>query len=367
MSTVNLLLVVLVLGVAFANGANDVSKGIATLVGSGTADWRRAVIWGSFWTLLGGILPTLITSGLLITFSGKGVLAGGQVDEVFSLSVAIGTVGWVALTTRLGLPVSTTHAILGSLCGAGIALHGVHGVLWGAVSHKALLPLALSPVLSIFLVAAAAPVLRPFLRAAGRYCVCVERQAGLVTADPAHGMAVAPPALPTIVVAPGCGPQVVSRWEAVDTLHWMSSALTSFCRGVNDSPKIAALAIAAGAAEGLSITAVIVAVAGAMAMGSLLGGLRVTRTLAEHITRLSPENGFIANLVTSLLVALASAFSLPVSTTQVSSMAIAGVGLTSHDIHWRTVRDILLAWIVTIPSTLALSLAVSTAVRSLMA
>jgi PiT family inorganic phosphate transporter len=120
-------------------------------------------------------------------------------------------------------------------------------------------------------------------------------------------------------------------------------------RGLNDTPKILALGIAAAAAIGVSTAPAYVLIAVAMGSGSLIAGFRVTRTLSEKITPIAPANGFAANVVTSVLVGLASKFALPVSTTHVSSGAIIGVGLSNRIVRWKTVGELLLAWIMTLP------------------
>ena len=147
-------------------------------------------------------------------------------------------------------------------------------------------------------------------------------------------------------------PAVAARLQAVDALHWLSSALTSFARGVNDAPKIVALAIVASAGPGVSGFSFYALVALAMGAGSLVAGWRVTETLATRVTPMSPAEGFCANVVTSLLVGLASVAALPVSTTHVSSGAIIGIGLHrgAASVGWTTVRDMLLAWLVTLPA-----------------
>jgi len=116
---------------------------------------------------------------------------------------------------------------------------------------------------------------------------------------------------------------------------------------------VLAIGIAAGAVIGLSDIALYALVATAMGAGSLVAGLRVTRTLATKVTPIEPGNGLAANLVTSLLVGLASRFALPVSTTHVSTGAIVGVGMSrgARDVRWRVVGEMLLAWVVTLPAS----------------
>ncbi|HSB63740.1 MAG TPA: inorganic phosphate transporter [Thermoanaerobaculia bacterium] len=345
----SLVLVLLTLGLAFANGANDVSKGIATLVGSGTTKYRAAVAWGTAWTLAGGLSAAFFSQGLVATFSGKGFLLNPPEGNALLLSVACGAIGWLLFATVTGLPVSTTHALAGALCGAGIAAAGSSGVAWAAVARKVALPLALSPVLSLVLMLVVSPVVLPIFRRFHRFCVCLERrETVLATAGSARTAS-----LPTVdvVAASDCPPETLVRVGLLDSLHWTSAGATSFFRGLNDTPKILALGIAATAAYGVSAFGFYALVAVAMSLGSFLGGFRVTETLARKVTRIGHDDGLLANLTTSALVSAASFWALPVSTTHVSSGAIIGIGAESKEsgLQWRTVREMLLAWAVTLP------------------
>ena len=345
------LLVALTLVVAFANGANDVSKGIATLVGSGVTDYRRAILWGTVWTVAGGIAAAFASQGLVAVFSGKGVLATPPVGPVFLVAVTSGAIGWLVLATSTGLPVSTTHALVGGLVGAGLAAQGVGGVAWAAVARKVALPLAMSPLLSLALVVAVFPVVGLAFRRLNHYCVCVERQ-GVALVPVAAATPVSVVSSPTTlhVLAGGdCPPQVLTRLNALDSLHWLSAGCTSFFRGLNDAPKILALGVGAAATVGVTPAPLFLLVALAMGAGSHVAGRRVTQTLAGRVTRIAPNDGLAASLVTSALVGLASAFAAPVSTTHVSSGAIVGIGAHTRDVRWKVVREMLLAWLVTLP------------------
>ncbi len=341
-------LIVLTLSLACANGANDVSKGIATLVGSGITDYRRALLWGTGWTIAGGVLAGLLASGMVATFSGHALLASAPVGVSFPGAVACGAIGWLVIATLAGLPVSTTHALLGGLCGAGIAAQGVAGVLWRAVAWKVALPLAASPLLSLGLMAVLFPLIRLGFRRVERYCVCLERQE-LALVVPEGAAALTATSSLTVIVGADCPPQVLSRVNLLDSLHWLSAGLTNLFRGLNDTPKILALGVVAAGATGLSPSSLFVLIALAMGAGSYLAGARVTDTLAAKVTRMAPGEGFAANLVTSLLVASASGLALPVSTTHVSSSAIIGLGLHNRDVRWRMVSEMLGAWLITIP------------------
>lgn len=344
-------LALLALVLAFANGSNDISKGIATLVGSGVSNSRAAVLWGTGWTVAGALLAAFASQGLVATFSGRGFLVHPVAGLAFPAAVTAGAATWVLFATRSGLPVSTTHALAGALAGAAIAGHGAGALHWGAFAAKIALPLGLSPLLSLVLMALAFPPLRRGLASAETYCLCIERRA---FATPGGVLALAS-IQPMPVVAPeadcAASPSIAARLSLVDGLHWLSAALTSFARGLNDTPKIVALGVVAVSGLGLPRPGFYAAVALGIGAGSLVGGLRVTQTLARKVTAMTPVEGFAANAVTASLVGLASWAALPVSTTHVAAGSILGVGLHrgARAVAWGTVRDMLLAWLVTLP------------------
>jgi inorganic phosphate transporter, PiT family len=134
----------------------------------------------------------------------------------------------------------------------------------------------------------------------------------------------------------------------VNGLHWLSSGAASAARGLNDTPKIVAVGAFALVPAGMSSRSVLLCVAGAMAIGSILFGTRVARRLGEDVVHMDHVEGFKANLTTAALVGLAANRGLPLSTTQVSSGAIAGTaGSHPSRLNRRTLRDFAIAWTVT--------------------
>jgi PiT family inorganic phosphate transporter len=134
--------------------------------------------------------------------------------------------------------------------------------------------------------------------------------------------------------------------QLIDAGHFVSAGVVSFARGLNDTPKIAALLLvlpSLGSRGGL------VAVAVAIAIGGLLGARRVAMTMGKKITPLNAGQGFSANLATGLIVTAASFFALPVSTTHVSVGSLSGIGLTTGKADLRVLRNIVLSWVVTLP------------------
>lgn len=328
---------------AAANAANDVSKGVATLVGSGLATVRRAIAWGIVTTAAGGVLAVFMSQGLVKTFSGGGLLIGKPGGSSFFLAVAVGAVAWLVIATVAGLPVSTTHSLFGALIGVALVERGAAAIAWMTVAGKIALPLILSPLIGSAIVLAVLPPIRRAFPKYGGACVCVEE------------VAIAGGATTPVVIAAANCETAVARVSAVDTMHWVSSGATSFFRGMNDVPKIVAIGVAAAAATGVSSSAVYALVVAAMSVGALFGQ-RVVRTLACKVTRIEPDTGVAANAVTSLLVGMASAWSLPVSTTHVSSGAIFGIGASrSGALDWSVLRGIVTAWCVTLPASAILA------------
>ncbi|TAJ26081.1 MAG: inorganic phosphate transporter, partial [Nitrospirae bacterium] len=169
----SLLIFPLVLALAFANGTNDVSKAIATLVGSGITNYRTAILWGTSWTMFGACAAALVATAMVKTFSSGLIELGLTAPPALALSVLIGAIGWVLVASRFGLPVSTTHALTGAIVGAGLVAFGGHGLIWPAITGKIALPLLLSPALALLV----SILIHPAVRAvAGRWegtCLCL--------------------------------------------------------------------------------------------------------------------------------------------------------------------------------------------------
>ncbi len=364
---VSIVAFVLLLALAFANGANDVSKAIATLVGSGVTGYRTAILWGTAWTVLGAVLSGVIATAMVKTFS-QGLLAPGvSASPNLVVAVLVGAMLWVLVASRTGLPVSTTHALTGAIVGAGLIAFGREGLLWEGIGKKIVLPLILSPLLALALSVVLHPLTR---RLAARWegtCLCVMPTARALVMIDGQG------ATRTLFQTTTLGRPVMAfpaqcdraglngLTVGLDSIHWFSSGLASLARGTNDAPKIAAILLLGSAIASWSSvaaqSAAIIGVAVAMGLGSYLGGLRVTKVLAEKVTQMNHSEGLSANLTTSSLVFVSALMGLPVSTTHVSSSAIIGIGLLKgvSAVRWTTVRDMVLAWVVTLPVAAFLS------------
>lgn len=349
MSLILLLLVTLAL--AAANGANDNVKGAATLIGSGVIGHRGAIALATVATAAGGVVSIFIANGLLAAFSGKGIVPQEITASMpFLLAVALGAALTIWLATWTGMPVSTTHALLGGLLGAGVAM-AVQQVAVGTALRAMLAPLLISPLVALGFAFALVPLLRRLHAPAqrGEPCICSEIEpgrAGAAVAVDRARFALATTDAPQCRPAPGRSVAVLPVRPWLDNTHLLSGAAVSFARGLNDTPKIAALAVAGG---GLGVAPASAAVVTAMAAGGLLASRRVADTLAHRVTRMGPGEGLGGNLVTALLVIGASRFGMPVSTTHVSTGALFGVAASNGAGHAATIRQILLAWCFTLP------------------
>jgi inorganic phosphate transporter, PiT family len=138
----------------------------------------------------------------------------------------------------------------------------------------------------------------------------------------------------------------LSARRMLDAAHYFSSGAVSYARGLNDTPKIAALLLVGNA---VSADLAIVGVALVMAAGGLVSARRVAETMSHRVTEINPGQGFAANIITSLLVIWASKMGMPVSTTHVSCGSLFGIGALTRQAHWNVIGSILMAWVFTLP------------------
>ena len=158
--TLALTLLLVVLFLAYSNGGNDNFKGVATLYGSGTCSYRSALAWATLTTLAGSLLALWLARGLIESFKGKGLVPDSVTTQpAFLVAVSLGAALTVLLATRLGLPVSTTHALTGGLVGAGL-LASAGEMHFAVLGRGFFLPLLLSPVIALALAGLLYPVFR---------------------------------------------------------------------------------------------------------------------------------------------------------------------------------------------------------------
>jgi PiT family inorganic phosphate transporter len=350
------IIVLAALGVAYANGANDNFKGVATLLGSGTTSYRRALAWATGTTMLGSFAALLLAGKLIKSFGGKGLVEDAIASQpAFAAAVALGTGLTVLIATRVGMPISTTHSLVGGLIGTGLASGATLNV--GNLGSNFLIPLLISPIIAILVTAVIYPILRYSRQRLGvtrDLCLCVGRETVEVVPSDCHAIAIerAEHLTATLGQSVTCQSRYqgqvlgLSAADTLDNLHFLSSGIVSFARGLNDTPKIAALLLLAPA---FGVTTSLVAVGLLIAVGGVVSARRVAETMSNKITTMNHGQGFTANVITGLIVIGASRLGLPVSTTHVSCGSLFGIGAVSGGLQKKTIVTILLAWAVTLP------------------
>jgi len=281
------------------------------------------------------------------------------------VAIVAGAALTVLVASVLGLPVSTTHALTGAMVGSGWMAVG-SAVQLGALGKAVVLPLLLSPILAVALGAAIYAVLKALRGGLGvtraeDSCVCVVETPAAAAISGGGAMALRATGTSVrlkIAHQADCEGRYAGRvmgmsgQRLVDIGHFVSAGIVSFARGLNDTPKIAAVLLASPL---LGPQASLVAVAGAMAVGGVVGARRVAETMSHKVTAMSTGQGLSASLATGSLVLAASMAGLPVSTTHVSVGSLVGIGLSNGAADLSVIRNIVLSWVATLPIAAVLS------------
>lgn len=349
---------------AYSNGANDNFKGVATLFGSHTTNYKTAIWWATVTTFTGSVCSIFLAETLVKNFSGKGLVPDSlAASPDFLLAVAMGAGLTVMLATITGFPISTTHSLTGALVGAGLMAVGTN-VNFAVLGKSFFLPLLLSPLIAVTLGSVTYLIFRRLRISLGvtkESCLCIGETEKIVSMPEASSSL-------SLSATTGVGASLeleenseqrytgrvvgINAQKVLDVAHYISAGVVSFARGLNDTPKIVALLLAIKA---LGIQFGMIAVAIGMAAGGLLNARKVAEKISMKITPLNRGQGFTANLVTGLLVVYASRLGMPVSTTHVSVGSLFGIGFITKKANPRVVREILFSWVLTLPIAALLS------------
>ncbi|MGY1724308.1 anion permease [Blastococcus sp. SYSU DS0533] len=311
-------IVVVALAFDYTNGFHDAANAIALAVSTKAMTPRAALALAAVMNLVGALLSTEIAKTV-----GAGIIEppeGGEGLEIV-FAALVGAITWNLVTWWLGLPTSSSHALIGGLVGA--ALAAAHSVQWTGVLEDVLVPMIVSPLLGfglgyLFMLS----LLWTFRRA-----------------------------------------NVTRAHRGFKHAQVLSSATMALGHGMQDAQKtmgIITLALyTAGEIDTFEVPAwVVVAAAAAIAAGTYAGGLRIVRTMGRRIIQLTPAGGFAAQTVaSSLMVTTATVFAVPVSTTHITATSIMGVGSTRRlsAVRWGVAGDIVTAWVVTLPAAAAVA------------
>lgn len=323
-----IVVVVLAIGFDFTNGFHDSSNSIAAPVATGAMTPGQAVSVAAVFSLLGPIL-----AGTAVANTVGGLITVGEADTLqILISALIAAVTWNLLTWWWGLPSSSSHALVGGLVGAAVVTGGLSAVQWGGFD-------GLKPygVIGVLVALAISPLL-----GAG---------AGLALEYAARRAV-----------------RRASRRARTPILRgqWGTSAALAFAHGTNDAQKTMglitlALVSAGNLSEFVVPLWVKVVCAVAMTLGTAFGGWRIARTIGRGIYRIRPLDGLVSQGSSALVIGGASALGAPVSTTHVVASSVVGVGAERRwrHVRWPVVREILSAWVVTLPACAAMAAAVS--------
>jgi PiT family inorganic phosphate transporter len=367
------LLTLMVIFVAYSNGANDNFKGVATLYGANVADYKMAISVASVATFAGCVASVFFAESLVQAFSGKGLVPDAvAATPNFVLSVATGAGVTVILATLFGFPISTTHSLTGALVGAGYMAVG-NQLNFSTLGSAFFLPLLVSPLMSTLISMPTYKFAHFAVQRLGitkHSCVCIAPGQFVPAAqfhtidglDGCCGDACAPavasamPTIPEPCIRTGSAPDCTDKYSGhvigitaqslVDSVHYISAAAVSFARGLNDTPKIVGLLLVV---QAFNLKVSLLAIAIAMAIGGWLNAHKVAVTMSKRISKMNDGQALVANLVTAFMVIFASRLGMPVSTTHVAVGSISGIGIINGTANGGVISGIAMSWVSTLP------------------
>jgi PiT family inorganic phosphate transporter len=304
----------------FLNGLHDAANSIATVVSTRVLRPQYAVMWAAFFNFIAFLFFGLHVAQTV----GTGIVAADAVDAAVIFGALMGAICWNLITWRLGIPSSSSHALIGGLAGAAVTKAGLGSIVWSGLGITAA-AIVFSPLLGFFLA--------------------------------------------LLLVLTVSWVFVRSSPSAVDntfrTLQFVSASLYSLGHGGNDAQKTMGIIAVLLYSQGLLGSTfhiplwVILTCQAAMALGTLVGGWRIVHTMGSKITRLHPVQGFCAEAGGAITLFLATYFGIPVSTTHTITGAIIGVGAARKTaaVRWNVAGDVILAWVVTLPAAALLGAA----------
>ena len=310
-------LIAIALAFEFINGFHDTANVVATPIATRSLSPYQAIIIAAIFNFIGAYFST----GVAKTIT-SGLFDSSFITHTLLAAALLSAISWNLITWWLGIPSSSSHALIGSLIG-GVLVNGSWGAIkWSGLFSKVILPMILSPIVAFF-------------------------------------VALTIMVIVTLLLGNNTNPRKTNNF--IREIQVLSSSLLAFSHGSNDSQKTMAVITLALFSFGLVSSTnvipgwVVIICAIAMAGGTLAGGMKIIRTLSSRLAKLKPANGFSAELSSGALILAASHFGLPVSTTQAASGSIMGAGYNGRGINWIVVRSMVTAWFLTLPITALIS------------
>ena len=309
-----MLITVVILAVAFdyINGFHDTANAIATSVATRALQPRAAILMATAFNFVGAFAGTAVAKTI-----GAGLVDEATTTTAVIAAALVGALTWNLIPWWIGLPSSSSHALIGGLLGATLIAAGAGAFKVQGIIDKVIVPMISSPLIGFFIALALIVLLfRIFARAPRRPMTTIFRR-----------------------------------------LQIVSAGFMAFSHGSNDAQKTMGIITLALFAGGVISTVdvpvwVIVVAATALSLGTAVGGWRIMHTMGHRVVKLEPVHGFAAETTAASVIFTAAHFGMPVSTTHVISAAIMGVGSARGlgGVRWGVARRILLAWIITIPA-----------------
>ena len=307
-----LAVVVLAVGFDYINGFHDTANAIATSVATRALRPQYALLMAAFFNFFGAFAGTAVAKTI-----GAGLVDEKTTSQVIVAAALIGAITWNLITWRLGLPSSSSHALIGGLLGATAIAVGTGAFKWDGIINKVLIPLVTSPVVGF---------IGAFLLMVILLCIFQSRSRKAMA-------------------------------TGVRRLQVFSAGYLAFAHGSNDAQKTMGIITLALFSAGVIPTTdvplwVIVVAASAISLGTATGGWRIMNTMGHKVVKLEPVHGFAAETTAATVLLVTARLGMPVSTTHVISSAIMGVGSSKglKGVHWGVARRILVAWVLTIPA-----------------
>ena len=309
-----ILLIAVALAFDFLNGLHDAANSIATIVSTRVLKPRYAVAWAAFFNFI----AFLVFGPQVANTIGTGIVSPAIVGDAVILAALSSAIVWNVVTWLVGIPSSSSHALIGGLVGAGVCKAGWHVIVWNGLGKTAA-AIVVSPLTGLLLA-----------------LVMVLLVSWLF-----------------VRVSPFRADRFFRH------VQFLSASAYSLGHGGNDAQKtmgvIAVLLFAHGLEGGRFHVPfwVVLACQAAMGLGTLLGGWRIVRTMGSRITHLTPVQGVCAETAGAITLFLATFAGIPVSTTHTITGAVAGVGAAKKvsGVRWNVAKDIVVAWILTMPAT----------------
>ncbi len=317
--TFALLIVVIITAVIFEyiNGFHDSANAIATVVSTKVLTARAAIVYAGILNIVGAFIGTHVASTV-----GKGIVETSSVTQGVIICALLSAIIWNLITWYYGIPSSSSHALIGGLMGASIAKAG-HGVVQiHGVTRKVLVPMITSPILGLGI---------------GFLCMVI-----------------------ILWIFSKSNPDKVNKY--FKKLQLLSSGVMALSHGTNDAQKtmgiITLSLVSYGAIDSFEVPKWVIALcAVTMGLGTMAGGWKIIRTMGSKMIKLKPVHGFAAETSAAAVILGASHFGIPISTTHIISTSIMGVGSTRgiHAVKWGLVGNIVMAWILTIPTCMLIA------------